>query len=260
METVKVGEIFRTTDYSQFGTIKGNRPPASVEKIKKSIEKVGYVLSPILVNEKMQVIDGQNRLLALKALGYPVDYMVAPGAGEKECIALNIGQSNWKTRDYIHYYAENMNGSYMRLCKLLETYRDIPLEAMIFIAKPKQLAYTTGGSITTQIKEGTFDLSDERMEQAIERVEKMISLGFVEYYRRNKMFCRTWFGAVVYAIMHPQVDERRLARQIKKNPEPLVACGKLVEQLAAFDRVYNSGLRKENKVFMSTDYQRGLYL
>lgn len=58
--------IYKTDDHTLFKKLEGNRDVRSVEKIIKSIDNVGYVLSPILVNEKYEVIDGQNRLEACK--------------------------------------------------------------------------------------------------------------------------------------------------------------------------------------------------
>lgn len=97
-----IGQIYQTTDYSKFKRLKGNRDVKNAKKIVDSINDVGYVLSPILVNEKMEVIDGQNRLDALVKLDMPVVYMMQEGIGRKECQALNINQTNWTTEQFIH--------------------------------------------------------------------------------------------------------------------------------------------------------------
>lgn len=44
--------IKSTNDYSMFKKLKGNRDLTSVNKIIQSVEDVGYIISPILVNEK----------------------------------------------------------------------------------------------------------------------------------------------------------------------------------------------------------------
>lgn len=61
-------EIKVTNNYEMFKILAGNRgvSPARVKKIKKSIEDVGYITSPILVNEKMEVIDGQRQIASFK--------------------------------------------------------------------------------------------------------------------------------------------------------------------------------------------------
>ena len=61
-------EILETTDYGMFKPLLGNRDRKSESKIIDSIQRVGYIISPLIVNEKMEVIDGQNRLAALESL------------------------------------------------------------------------------------------------------------------------------------------------------------------------------------------------
>ena len=63
-------EIFRTNKYEIFKQLKGNREvsPKRISKIINSIKEVGYIINPIIVNEKMEVIDGQGRLEALRIL------------------------------------------------------------------------------------------------------------------------------------------------------------------------------------------------
>ena len=119
-------EVFKTNDYSKFTKLNGNRrvDEARVLKIISSIEKVGYITSPIIVNEKMEVIDGQGRLEALKRLELPVEYIIQQGIGIEECIAMNIHQVNWKDRDYIESYANRGFESYRFLKELLDKYKE----------------------------------------------------------------------------------------------------------------------------------------
>lgn len=59
--------VYRTNNYDQFKRLVGNREvnPKRVKTIKKSVEEIGYIPNPIIVNENMEVIDGQGRLQAL---------------------------------------------------------------------------------------------------------------------------------------------------------------------------------------------------
>ena len=83
--------VLRTSDYSVFNIMTGNRdvPEIRVRKIKDSIQKNGYIFNPIICNEKMEVVDGQGRLEALKRLGLPVEYIVHPGLTVSDCIVMN---------------------------------------------------------------------------------------------------------------------------------------------------------------------------
>ena len=62
-------EIKVTNEYEKFKKLKGNRAVTEKrkEKIKKSILKVGYITSPILVNDEFEIIDvniGKNQTIA----------------------------------------------------------------------------------------------------------------------------------------------------------------------------------------------------
>ena len=83
----KINTVNRTTDYSLFKRLEGNRNVLEirVKRITASIKKVGWIQNPVIVNEKMEVIEGQGRLEALKRLGMPVDYIIVPGIGLDEC-------------------------------------------------------------------------------------------------------------------------------------------------------------------------------
>ena len=80
-----------TRDYEVFKKLKGNRDvtESQVEKVIKSIKTIGLLPNPVIVNENMEVVDGQARVEACKRLGLAVPYMVANGAGIDTAIALN---------------------------------------------------------------------------------------------------------------------------------------------------------------------------
>ena len=64
---MKQQEIKRTLNYNLFTKIIGNRQldPKNVKRIKESVESIG-LQTPIMVNYKHGIIDGQHRLQSLK--------------------------------------------------------------------------------------------------------------------------------------------------------------------------------------------------
>ena len=70
-----------TDEYNIFTFAEGNRAinPAQVKNLIKSIENIGLIPTPIVVNEKMQILDGQHRVEACRQLKMPVYYIVVPG-------------------------------------------------------------------------------------------------------------------------------------------------------------------------------------
>ena len=251
--------IYETKDYSKFKKLPANRDAKTMGKIVDSIERVGYVLSPILVNEKFEVIDGQNRLLALKELGLPVHYMIQPGLGIRECRSLNIGQSNWNTRQFIDSYAEEGNENYVRLKSLLDDYGGtIGVEGIVFTAYPK-FAAAIGGGIGQALRKGTFEMNEAGYNATREKLQRLIDLGYAEFFKKHGMTSRSWWGACAYALAHPRVDMKTLINRLNKDPLSVVACARVEDQLGYFDEAYNKGRVATSRVFMKTDFLSGKY-
>ena len=256
-----VGEIFSTTDYDKFKRLEGNRDVKNAKKIVKSIRDVGYILSPILVNEKYEVVDGQNRLDALRELGLPVLYIVQKGIGLKECMALNINQTNWTTEQYVLSYATRGNESYARLLSLLKEFKKkgFSVEGVLFMADPS-LIPMSGGASYAVIRDGKFYLSEERYELTKIRLQSAIDIGFTNFKSTYNMTGRAFWGAISYAYEHQEVEVKMLARKMFEAPYEIVSVSSVVDQLRYLDEAYNKGRRAESKVFMSTDFQKRRFI
>lgn len=254
MEYKVVGQIFETDDYDFFKPLKGNRDVGNVKAIQKSIEDVGYMLDPILVNEKHEVVDGQHRLEALKTMGIPVKFMIQEGIGLKECQAMNTGQRNWGALDYIKSYAVTGNANYVRLLSLYSKYgKAFGLDGIIGIAyHPKE-----GGSFAS-VKDGSLTMTEQRYEIATNRMDFLLDTGILQLFEEKKLFKRVFWNAIGYAFRHPDVSIRELVERLMKSPLEIVTYSKTVDELKLFDEIYNKG-RKSKKVFMATDYQLGKY-
>ena len=122
-----------TNDYGMFRVLNGNRDikQKHVDELKRSMETIGILDVPILVNEKFEVIDGQHRLEAIKQLGGTVPYTVKPGLGLKECIDMNNDQSPWDTTTYIASKAKIGIPQYVILKNMIDEYSDISASAVI---------------------------------------------------------------------------------------------------------------------------------
>lgn len=250
------GQIYVTDDYEKFKRLDGNRDVKNLKRILDSINTVGYVLSPILVNEKFEIIDGQHRLEALKKLGLPVYYIIQPGIGEEECKHLNTGQTNWTTADYISNGAEKGVPDYLRLASLLSEFgKTFKLEGVMSFATDIHLS---GGTMHALVKDGKLKISEKQYELARTRLRSAKELGFCDIQKEGKFYCRSWYQAVAYAYKHQGVSVKELAEKLKSSPIELKSYNKIEDQLTLFDKIYNRG-RKKGKVFMSSDFQLGKY-
>ena len=87
-------KIQSTFKYEMFHFIEGNRSIDHEDRIEKSIRTSGLLVQPILVNQNMEVIEGQNRYQACKNLGLPIYYVIQDGIGLDEVKSLNSASKN----------------------------------------------------------------------------------------------------------------------------------------------------------------------
>jgi len=116
--STKNTDLQSTNDYSLFKLHPNNRDvdKKHVDSLKASMQ-VKYIMQPIIVNNKMEVIDGQHRLKASEELGYEV-YFIKGDYELSDMVALNTNQKNWSLPDYVNYHATSGNKTYQQLLDL----------------------------------------------------------------------------------------------------------------------------------------------
>ena len=247
MEKVEAYKVYTTKDYSIFKRLVGNRdiPETRISKIVESIQTIGWVRNPIIVNENMEVIDGQGRLTALQRLKMPVEYIIAEGAGNKECIYMNMNMVNWKLPDFIKSYAEQGNENYQRLLTLMEKYAGGNLDII------STAVYRVSKSKHRDIKQGTLQLTEEQAKAAIPRLEFIKPILEKIDERKLPGSLVTLMQTLIYYFDYPEVDKDRLAYSVEKyiyNSTPWVLntdCEREVEN------AYNYGMKLEKKIFIA---------
>ena len=243
----KTYNVYVTKDYSIFKRLVGNRdiPESRISKIVESIQTIGWVHNPIIVNEKMEVIDGQGRLTALQRLKMPIEYIIAEGAGNKECIYMNMNMVNWKLPDFIKSYAEQGNENYQRLLSLMQRYANGNLDII------STAVYRLSKSKHRDIKQGTLQLTEDQYRAAIPRLEYIKPI--LEEIDDKKLpgSMVTLMQTLIYYYDYPEVDKDRLKYSVEKyiyNATPWVLntdCEREVENC------YNYGLGLDKKIFIA---------
>jgi len=180
----EVAKVYKTTDYEKFITLDGNRNLnlLHIARLKKSF-KEHQLLSPILVNEKYEIIDGQHRFVAAKELGLPVFYITQEGYGITEVKILNVIGSNWTKKDF---FQANCNKGLVEYLKMREFMTKFP--QFTLISAENLLTDSTNGANTTNtssadrkkygkarvFQEGLFKINN--LEQATENAEKILQI------------------------------------------------------------------------------------
>lgn len=118
--------IRSTKDHSIFNKLSGNRNINNnhLKSLVASMKKENLLaLKPILVNELMEVVDGQHRLEAAKELDLEIYYLIISKTGARQVSRINSHQKNWKNEDYLNLYVEAFaSEEYIKLKSFMSKY------------------------------------------------------------------------------------------------------------------------------------------
>lgn len=240
-------EIKSTKNYKQFKKLIGNRKvdELRVNKIMKSIKNVGYITSPIIVNENFEVIDGQGRLEALERLHLPVEYIVEEGVGINECIAMNIYQTNWTMIDYIVSYASRGNENYIKLLKMHKEYPEFTIHAL------GTALFGIGKICGAIIHRGELQISDDLYNSAIERLEYVRQFNDVIVEMKVNRECLR--QTLLFTTFLEEVDKENLLSVFLKEGKLLKPYHTIPECMQSIEELYNYGKHKRVYLYVLYD-------
>lgn len=195
-------EIQKTKDYSKFKSITSNRDVnrLHVKKLSQSIKERNLLWAkPPLVNEKMEVIDGQHRLEACMLVKEDFYFVVAKGLTKDDMAILNTNQRNWTGQDFINFYTIEGKKDYRELSKLMNQFDDLKVSMLITF---------TGGH--NGIREGLFKMTNlPRAKQVCEWIMKL-KKGHPFVLEKN-------FGLALYDSIDVESKLQRLLKNAQKD-------------------------------------------
>ena len=249
----QIGEVYETMDYERFSLMKENRSITEQrkKKVRRSIETNGWIYNPIIVNEKMQIIDGQARYEVLRELRLPIQYTICNGLGAKECIALNTSNTIWTLSDYIESYMEQGLKSYEYLWYLDRKYKELGLSIGEIYFACTGIIWTNNKSI----KDGEFVCSEEQMEQAEDLLDYLAK--FIPTYNKVKKGKRPYLSvAIMFAAKNELVDKEMLVDKFNKYYATEIAPTFITMDgaLKCLNSIYN--YRTVKKIHIEIEYEK----
>jgi hypothetical protein len=236
----EVGKVYYTNDLSLFKFMEGNRTPnpSHIAKIAKSMEQIGLLMNPIIINSDLEVIDGQHRFLAAKEVGSGIYYIIAEDYKIKEVHALNVNQKQWSTKDFIEGYADMGIKDYSLLKEYMDKYPFLPTTVCFEIAISNS---GWAGNSSSSVKEGSFKFKRNWDEACyIANSIKEIKKYFEDAYKKS------FVAAIVGAYNKDIFDMESFIYKCKKYPTKIYNCAKQSEFTQMIESVYN--YRNHNKV------------
>lgn len=240
-----VGQVFETTDLNQFKLLKGNRMVAISQKLRKSVIDKG-VVTPIKVNSKMEVVDGQHRLALAKELHLPIKYEF--DNSDISVAELNSTSRAWNLSDFVNQYNTLGYKEFRQLVSLLSEYSALRLTPTI--------AQAQGGSGSSHrrnssVRDGSFKFKNyKEYEKFASSYQRFIDTTKV---RTNTSIQNAYFILYATSTFNPtrfikKVNARGLA-------DSLYGVSSLPRVLRAFVEANNSGLspKSPNWITMTTN-------
>jgi hypothetical protein len=224
-----------TTEYKQFSFLMDNRQTARahVNKLKLAIKEKPEILEvqPILVNEKMEIIDGQHRFVAASELGVPVHFTIVDGLDIDTARDMNVLQRKWNVDDYAYSYAKAGNLNYRAFNEYRQEYPGLPATVLMIV-----MSGADGGSHGMMFRTGRFVM--KRAKTEIDWIlEKLIEIrttvsGAIPI---NKAFVT----ALMQSVDKTEFDIEEFIRQLQTKPEMYHRTSTVRDALRMIEDIYN---------------------
>lgn len=248
-----IANVYEETDYSVFKRLDDNRDVFSrrVEKLIASISE-RYILNPIIVNEKMEIIDGQGRFEARKSMRLPIHYIVVPGATSADCRRMNKYNTRWTQLDYAKSYAKAGNENYIRVLESCNK-TGLPLSRVLRLTNHGTRNSHSDAMSMSLFESGRLIFTNDDKENVC-RIKTMAdeiidALQFT--LRPNDAF----YTGVKICVETERYDHSRMLRRCREERTAYSQMANLGAQLKEFERIYNKGFSAKSKVYFS-DYMR----
>lgn len=216
-------EIKKTTDYTLFRKLEGNRDVRKKNALVKSITEMDLTMySPIIVSEDFRIVDGQHRFEACKELGLPIYFLVMPSKNaERAMIVLNKCQSQWRNEEFFQYNVKKVGGCYSELKDYIEKYKiQLSFAVLLFPTKPFE---------TQKVRDANF--SFEKYERCNELASYYLSPEFRRLpFWKSKPFVR--------AIRHFfEKSDKKQQDKLKKKSLAIPHCASHIQYETAFENL-----------------------
>lgn len=248
----EVNKVYKTHDLSIFTQIDGNRVPnlQHIKRLADSIRVYGMKCNPILVNERMEVIDGQHRLMAAKEANSFIYYIIVDGYSLSEVHTLNLNQKNWTKKDFMDGYANMGIESYINLKSFYEKNDDFTFNDCIAFCQ--NMGNGSSRTLTGQVRGSKLDGNAQIFEQGTWRTGNMnVAQEMSSKIRMIKTYYsgynRTAFvGSMISLLANQKFDFNEFMHKLRLQPTALVDCANREQYKTLIEDIYN--YKSRNKI------------
>ena len=248
-------KILTEHNYKKFTLLDGNRlvKASHVRKIVSSMTE-RYIQNPIITNERLEIIDGQHRFLAMKELGRSIPYIKTPGLDIDDVIRLNTNSINWGLNDYLDSFVDRGYEHYITFKTLKDKYKFGNRECFILLHEESDAKAL---SIAPKFKRGDYSISNSELKRATYLADSLLKLQ--PFYKppingsgteiKKGIKNRNFIIAFVKSMSNKKFKFDTFLTRAIKNEKKLNAPndGTVADFLRLIESIYFHGVQAENQ-------------
>lgn len=242
--------VLKTTNYDKFQFMPDNRVINDLH-VKRLVQSFNerYLISPIIVNENHEVIDGQHRLTACKETGHPIYYIVIPGYSITEVQIFNSNQKNWTKLDFLNMFCAEGRKQYLDFRQFMIQFPDFGIQA-----SERILTLKTSNNVGKQRKIGGKKMHMKDFEEGklfIPDLNKsyIIARKLLDFKPFYSNFSRGTFVSALMPLFRNKIyDHKEMIHKLTSCPIKLTDCDKVESYKLLLEDIYNYKRQKDNKV------------
>ena len=240
-------KVYVSDCYKIFKKMKGNRDinELNLAKLRKSMEDQCWI-TPIYVNEFMEVVDGQHRLTVLEEMGKSVYYIILNGATTDTVHNFNNVNLKWSLLDYAKSYADLGLSEYVKFMEHYNRHEVLPVKVLYLLLNK------TGNDSKglAAFKNGELELASDL---EIEHVT-----GEMEIFKECKNYkYNSFLLAILKVIKYPGYDSEKMKHKIEQSGLSILdryTNPSLQHTLQLLSEVYNKNCRAGDLVQFESMY------
>lgn len=241
-----VEKVYETTQYNIFKLYKGNRVVKEpyvrrlVEKIKSKDYKV-----PVIVDSKMNIVDGQHRLEAYKIVGVPVRYLIRNDMKIEDIRSLNSVHMKWSLMEYLMSHVKLGTPDYKYIEWFIRHYSIQVTEAVSML---QGFHYSTSEQLDA-FKNGKFKMT--HLEEASKYAERIRE---IHKYFENA-YSKKFIWAMLSVFANKSFKWKHFIDKLSKNSSKMRVQASRVDYIVCVERLYNYNSTDGKKIKLDL-YQR----
>ena len=234
--------INKTKDYDLFKFREDNRERIDHKHVEKLIESIKsrnlLDLRPIAVNKNMEIIDGQHRLLAAKALNVDIYYQQEKSLQAQDIIQMNISKT-WSPTDFFNFFCHHEYPEYLKLKEFMKK-NDLSLGVALSV----MIGRSMDGAHDFRIGKFKFtdDLVQEDVEVCWESIRRIKRMNLKTRYTCSSRFWK----ALLKLVKHPSFNKEKWFSNMDKMSSDFCVKAREEDYVALFQNIYN--WRNQNKI------------